>query len=210
MPPPFAPRPLRKIVMYIGVLLPCFPSRLYFHHIPLPIAHFQAGLRLPLDPAFANFLIFSKVQPEQIRPNTVRTIMSLIVLCRRYRCEMMMKIVRMFFSCLWMLDNNHSLRRLPNRVRLFDSPPNRIEFKGKWVMVESKVGFPFRPLIGKKDTWECLLRDVLLFRAKKRFVAAITLDLGSDPRRQTRVYRMADLLSEESLPWFGIGAGLDF
>lgn len=136
--------------------------------------------------------------------------MSLIVLCRRHGCEMTMKIVRMFFSCFWMTDNSLSLRPLPNRVRLFNSPPNRIEFKGKWVMVESKVGSSFRPLIGKKDTWECVPHDMLLPRAESRFVAAITRDLGSDPRKQTRVYRMTDLLSEESLAWCGIETCLDF
>lgn len=38
-----------------------FESRLSYHHIPLPIAHFQVGLRLPLDPVFIDFLVFSKV-----------------------------------------------------------------------------------------------------------------------------------------------------
>lgn len=55
-----------------------------------------------------------------------------------------------------------------------------MEFKGKWVMVESKVGFPFRPLIGKKDTWDCVPRDVLLSRAESRFITAVTWDLGLD------------------------------
>lgn len=113
--------------------------------------------------------------------------MSLIILCRHLSCEMTMKIVRMFFSCLWMTNNNLSLQALPNRVRLFDSPPNKIEFKGKWVMVESKVGFSFRPLIGKKDTWDCVPRDVLLSPTESRFIAAVTWDIGSDPRKQTRV-----------------------
>lgn len=109
-----------------------------------------------------------------------------------------------------MTNNNLSLRPLPNRVKLFDSPPNRIEFKGKWVMMESKVGFPFHPLIGKKDTWDCVPRKALLSKVEKRFIADMTRDLGSDPHRQTRVYSMSDLLSEGSLAWCSIRVRLDF
>lgn len=109
-----------------------------------------------------------------------------------------------------MTNNNLSLRPLPNRVKLFDSPPNRIEFKGKWVMMESKVGFPFHPLIGKKDTWDCVPQKALLSKVEKRFIADMTRDLGSDPHRQTRVYSMSDLLSEGSLAWCSIRVRLDF
>lgn len=41
-------------------------------------------------------------------------------------------------------------------------------------MVESKVGFPFRPLIGKKDIWDCVPCDALLSRAEKRFIEVVT------------------------------------
>lgn len=51
------------------------------------------------------------------------------------------------------------------------------------MIVEFKVGFPFCPLIGKKDTWDCVPRDTLLSRAESRFIAVVTRDLGSDLRR---------------------------
>lgn len=38
-----------------------FASRLSYHHIPIPTAHFQVGPRLPLDPTFADFLVITKV-----------------------------------------------------------------------------------------------------------------------------------------------------
>lgn len=74
-----------------------FADRLSYHHISIPIAHFQAKLHLPLDPAFVDFLVFTKVQSGQIHSNVVRTIMSLVFFCHRLNCEMTMKIVWMFF-----------------------------------------------------------------------------------------------------------------
>lgn len=52
-------------------------------HIPLPFAHFDVGLRLPMDPAFVDFLVYASVQPGQIHPNVVRTVFPIIYLCRR-------------------------------------------------------------------------------------------------------------------------------
>lgn len=40
-------------------------------------------------------------------------------------------------------------------------------------------------------------------------MSIVSRDLGSDPRRQTKVYSMIDLLSEKSLAWCGIRAGLE-
>lgn len=73
-----------------------FADRLSYHHISIPTAHFQVKLHLPLNPAFVDFLVFTKVQPGQIHSNVVRTIMSLVVFCHRLNSEMTMKILWMF------------------------------------------------------------------------------------------------------------------
>lgn len=101
-------------------------------------------------------------------------------------------------------DNNLSIRYLPNTVQLFDCTPIRIEFNCRWVMVESKISFPFHPLVGEKEKWNNATRNVLLMPAEVRFMFALSYYLGSDPRRQTRVYSMVDLLSEKSLVGRGI------
>lgn len=178
-------------------------------HIPLPLAHFEVGLRLPMDPTFVDFLVFARVQPGQIHPNAIRNLFSLICLCRRLGFELSMNILRMFFSSLRMSDNTLSLHLRRNRVKLFDSPPNKIDFKGKWVMVESKVGFPFRPSVNEDYQWSQILYLSSLDPSEKAFLEAITRDLGDSRQTQTRVYSSTDLLSEESLKWCGIGAGLD-
>lgn len=64
--------------------------------IPLPLAHFEAGLRLPMDPAFGDFLVFARVQPGRIHPNSVRVLFALICLCRRLGCEFsVVKLLRL-------------------------------------------------------------------------------------------------------------------
>lgn len=108
-----------------------FAGKMSTKYIPLPIAHFEVGFRLPLDLAFVDFLVYARVQPGQIHPNAVHTIMTLICLCRRLGCEFSSNILRMFFSSLIMTDNNQSLRSRKNKVQLFDSPPNRVEFRGR-------------------------------------------------------------------------------
>lgn len=80
-------------------------GRMSLRHIPLPLAHFEVGLRIPLDPAFVEFLVCTRVQPYQIHPNAVRTLFFLICLCRRLSFKLTMNILRMFFFSLRMSDN---------------------------------------------------------------------------------------------------------
>lgn len=78
--------------------------------IPIPIAHFQVELSLPLDPAFVYFLVFARAQPAQVHPNAVRTVMALIVLCRRLGVEFTPVILQHFFMPIRMTNNLLSLR----------------------------------------------------------------------------------------------------
>lgn len=77
--------------------------------VQLPLAHFEVGLRLPMDPSFVDFLVFALVQPRKLHLNVVRTLFSLICLCRRLGCDLSMNILGMFFSLLCMSDNTLSL-----------------------------------------------------------------------------------------------------
>lgn len=77
-------------------------------------------------------------------------------------------------------------------------------------MIESKIGFPFCPLIGEKYKWTQISLNPILTPAVSRFMSAITRDLGSDPQTQTHVYSIADLLSDESEAWWSVGVGLEF
>lgn len=61
--------------------------------IPIIIAHFEAKLKLPLDPCFVKFFIF-------VLSNIVRFIVSLIVLCRRVNVDLTAHIMYHFFSPL--------------------------------------------------------------------------------------------------------------
>lgn len=49
--------------------------------IPLLLAHFEVGFRLPMDPVFVDFLVFARVELGQIHPNAIRTLFALICLC---------------------------------------------------------------------------------------------------------------------------------
>lgn len=89
--------------------------------------------------------------------------------------------MKMFFSTLWMTDNNLSVCPHQHRVQLFDSSPNRIDFNSRWVMVESKICFPFH-LIGEKEKWGKVARDVLLTPTETCFLSIVAMDLGFDPR----------------------------
>lgn len=177
-------------------------------HIPLPLAHFEMGLRLPMDHAFVDFLVFARIQPGQVHPNVVRTIFCLICLCRRLRFELTSNILRIFISSLQMLDNTLSLRPRWNKVLLFDSPPNKIDFKGRWLILQSRIGFPFRPCVNENFQWPQIQNVPSLRPSEKSFLEVITRDLEDNSQSQSRVYFSTDLLSEPSLAWCGIGAGL--
>lgn len=153
-------------------------------------------------------MIYATVQAWQIHPNAIHTILSLIILCR-LACEMMSIILSIFFSSLHITNNNLSLRPQKNIVELFDSPPNRVDFKSRWVVIESKINFPFHPLIGEKYQWTQISRNLILIPAESRFMTVVTRDLGSDPQTQTKVYSITDLLSDERLAWCDIGPGLE-
>lgn len=143
-------------------------------HIPLPLAPFEVGLRLPMDPAFVDFLIYARVQPNQIHLNAICTILALIVLCRRLGFEFSINILIMFFSSLRMTDNNLSLRPRMNKVQLLDSLPNKVDFRGRWMMVESRIDFPFRPSVGEKIKWTQIKRTSSIDSSERAFVEAIT------------------------------------
>lgn len=48
-------------------------------HIPLPFAHFDVGIRLPMDPAFVDFFVYALIQQDQIHPNAIQTFFPLFV-----------------------------------------------------------------------------------------------------------------------------------
>lgn len=74
-----------------------FADRMSTFFIPIPIAHFQVRLRLPLDTTLVDFLVYVRAQPAQIHPNAVRNMMALIVFCHQNNIEFTHKILRMFF-----------------------------------------------------------------------------------------------------------------
>lgn len=90
-------------------------------HISLPLAHIEVGLRLPMDPAFVDFLVSARVQLWQLHPNAVQALFSLIYLGHRIGFELSMNILGMFYFALRMSDNTLSLRPFQNMVQLFDS-----------------------------------------------------------------------------------------
>lgn len=177
--------------------------------IPIPIAHFKAGLRLPLDPSFAEFLIFARPQPAHIHPNVVRLVMCLIVLCRRLGVEPSMNLIRHFFSSLSMINNVLSMRPQNNVVSLFTGLPNKIRWTNKWVMVEAKHGFPFPPLVGHIRKWDALGSEPQWSEDELNFLTRIKDTLGDDPQTQSGQYAMDDLLSKASLQEAGIGASIE-
>lgn len=177
-------------------------------NIPLPLAHFEVRLRLPMDLAFVYFLVFARVQPGKIHLNTVRTIFCLICLCCRFSFELTPNILRMLFFSLRMSNNTLSLHPRRNKVLLFDSPPNKTDFKGRWLIVESRIGFPFRPCFSEDYQRSQIQNISSLSYSERSFLETITRDLGHSRQHQSRVYSSADLLSESSLKWCGIGADL--
>lgn len=135
--------------------------------------------------------------------------MAFIALCRRNGVEFTTKILCRFFTPLWMNDNVISLRPRRNQVILFDSLPYRVEYKGRWVAGESKIGFPFRPLIGQCRRWDSLPSNVRFSPSELKIIKVIAETLGEDPQSQTKVYSFEELLSGESLAWCGIGSSLE-
>lgn len=173
--------------------------------ISIPMAHFEAGLHLPLDSNFIEFLIFIRAQPAHLHPNTVCFIMAFIVLCRRLGVGISANLVRHFFSSLRMVNNVLSMRPRQNVISLFDGLPNKIRWTNKWIMVEARHGFPFPLLIGQIRKWEALGSDTQWSDNDLKFLAIMEENLGKDPHKQEKCYRMDDMLSEASLTEAGIG-----
>lgn len=150
--------------------------------VPIPLAHFDAGLRLPLNLSLVNFLIFVRAQPAHLHLNTVRLVMCLIVLCRRFTVEMSENLLRHYFSSLRMTNNVLSMRPRNHVASLFCGLPNKIRWTNRWVMVEAKHGFPFPPLVGHICKWDALGSEPKWSESDLRFLAAIKESLGVDPR----------------------------
>lgn len=47
-------------------------------------------------------------------------------------------------------------------------------------MIESKIGFPFHPLIGEKYKWTQMSRNHVLSPLESQFLSTITWTLGSE------------------------------
>lgn len=176
------------------------------YYIPVPLAHLLNGLRFPLDPSFVDFLLMIKSQPAHVHLNVVRYVMSLIVLCRRVGVEMTEMILRTFFSVLGMNNRIFSLRPRPNVVTLFDAIPNKVlDWREKWLYVECNTGFPFPPLVMNLEAWHPVGKRPVYFEGDKHFLDFVGKELGTDPKKQTKVFLTEDLLSPDSLNWCGIG-----
>lgn len=94
-------------------------------------------------------------------------------------------------------------------MALFDPLLNRVDWKNKWVAVESRMGFPFRPLIGHCTKWGGLPSNTYYIELEIKLLKVVARELGTDPAEHTRVYSTSDLLSRRSLAWCGLGPGLN-
>lgn len=141
--------------------------------IPISIAHFQVRLRLPLDPAFVDFLTFARAQLAQIHLNEVRNVIALIVLCRSHGVEFTPALLQIFFTPLRVVDNLLSLHPHRNHVALVSPLPSIVDWKGKWVAVESRVSFLFCPLVGQCTKWAALPPNTVLSHYECQFLDII-------------------------------------
>lgn len=170
-------------------IIPAVVSMLdYF--IPIPIAHFLNGLRLPLDHAFAFFLNLIQAQPAHVHPNAVRYVILLIILCKRVGVELFELILRTFFSVLRMNKKTFSLRPHPNMVTLLDPIPNKVlDWREKWLYVECNTRFPFSPLVKSFEAWRPVGKRSNYSEYDKKFMDFIKSELGDNPKTQTKVVR---------------------
>lgn len=106
--------------------------------------------------------------------------MALITLCRRQDVEFTPIILQNFFMLLCMVDNLLSLHPRRNQVVLFNPLPNRVDWKNKWVAIESKLGFPFRPLIGHCSKWANLPSNTIFIEPEHRFMDIVARDLETE------------------------------
>lgn len=172
------------------------------YFVPIPVAHFMIGLRLPINPSFAFFLNFVQAQPAHIHSNAVRYILSLIILRRRIGVEVSKLIIRTLFSPLRMNNKTFSLRPRPNIVTLFDSIPNKVlEWRERWLYVECTTRFPFPPLVNSLEAWRQVGKNPNYSEFDKKFLDFIKNELGDNPKTQTMVFSTNDLLSPESRHW---------
>lgn len=86
----------------------------------------MSGARLPLDPAFVDFLHFARIQPGQFHSNATRTVFALIVLCRRLGVERTSNIIRTYLTPLLHTGSTLFLRARKNKVILFYASPNKV------------------------------------------------------------------------------------
>lgn len=107
-----------------------------------------------------------------------------------------------------MVENLISLRPRKNRVVLFNPLLNWVDWKAKWVVVQCRVGFPFRPLVGYCLKWDPIVTNTKLSTSDKKFLSIVSAALGDDLQSLTKVYSTANLLSRDSLSWCGIRSGL--
>lgn len=170
------------------------------YFIPIPLAHFLNRLRLPLDPAFVDFLLLIRSQPTHVHPNAVRYVMSLIVLCRKVGVEMSEMILRTFFFVLRMNNKTFSLRPRPNIITLFDDIPNKvIDWREKWLYVECRSGFPFPPLTMNLEAWRPVGKRPVYSEDDKKFLDFVEKELGDDPKKQTKVFLTTSFTGKSEL-----------
>lgn len=101
-----------------------------------------------------------------------------------------------------MTDKTFSVRPCPTVVALFDAIPNKVpEWREKWLCIESSTEFPFPLLVWSLEAWKPVGKNPHYSEYYRRFLDFVKSELGDDPKTQTKVFSINDLLKGESRKW---------
>lgn len=92
-------------------------------------AHFEVGLRLPLDPFFYKFLDLKSSAPIDINLHMVRLLVCFAIVYRSLGFEPRISIFMYFFTVQSSSKKGGDLlgaRSRPNKPQMFTEPPNKV------------------------------------------------------------------------------------
>lgn len=144
------------------------------------LSHFEAGLRLSVDPFIAELLNATHSAPLDLTYNTMVALVSFIVICLALSCEPTLTKFHDFFSFL--------LARNRLQARMYNAHPYLITpFKNKYggwyakaILVNSFHGWNFRIL--RSRCAKCFCGKGTTFPGGNEMKAAIAIALGiSEP-----------------------------
>lgn len=173
-------------------------------------AHFEVGLRLPLDPFVYEFLEATSAAPIGINLHTMHLLVCFVIVCQALGFEPRLPVFLHFFTLSKVGPKAGDLLDAPTRLdgpSLFIEPLNKVQnWNEHYILVKSRDGWNFslpRSESDRKEVKKLKMKLEIEFETKNALREALRIQVTEDGKfvSQERKFEWLLLVDPEDEVW---------